>query len=922
MPHRAIGILAGALCLMALFISQAARARMHDPGLPEPISTEELAQWFGPLLCEPKGTWLHVLDAHRRYLDMELRFRADEVDPQVLRWGPAHESGQQRHRSRWLARIESHDQQLFDAIAAAAAPEVRPVVDWVRTRRRLETCECGLEVQTQSVSFSLLSYSDVAVDGTPLTWASPQAARVLAAYDGRILSLGRAYLKAHRAWSEARAASAGAATADGREERETIAPELQELSTERNTLAESLGGGDSEDSWEPEDEGEATWRGHARALAWMGRRMQTQIEAALDPRTRLLFRLRIVQQVGDLSGDVPAIPVDTAGSSPPRRRERTRTAGELGTAIATMRRILERAVDPLRAGSMDLQALDALAGAHWVEAISHADEILRASRRRGDALFAGQDSATDRERARWEERRLGAIRQWSPLAVQAAAAMSELERQALAAMDAATEGAQGGRRRPHDEGREEDGGGASAMERAATGLHAKLAEADSLAPDSLATDSGLDLAPELEDLDDRGEFDEESLNSLLHPVVEGPLPSRRILDALGWSARPTVAAEQGAALRRGDLTQIVTTLRADALSRIWGEMEGILDQARVLREKESARPDADLVISILMRARQLLGDAEERVLGQIAGLVSDDGERLRLRLLLHSTRFSRQQWPLQHAPGMTSPLLQPVDLAGVLLGEIAQAENEQGGQPIVPSELATVAESVLARGEDLLEASASSNAAFASFARVALMALSEEGDDASRVQRLAAPRDDFARAVLAEIRLQRSTLEGALAEAPEALAQALRRRFRIAAFESDLGVWLRESALPPTERGRRADQATEGLEGLIRLERRRQAEALVDAAAEVILEQGTIFPDDWEQMPPAQQRLEQSMRRLRFEYGELRSRTLIALAAVLPPTSPAAAQCGDFRNLGWCLDSEPETLAQVMGVKQLGGENP
>jgi hypothetical protein len=915
MPHRATGTLAGALLLL-LSVAPIAHARGHDPGLPQPISIEELAQWFGPLLCEPRSAWPEVLEAHRRYLELDLRFRADEVDPRTIQWRVAEESpsrarDRERQRSRWLARIEGHDQQLFDVIMAAARPEAAPVVEWMRTRRKIETCECGLEVQTQEVQFSLLSYSDLAIEGMPLVWSSPQAAIPLNTYDSRILALGRRYLKAHRAWSDARAARED----DGREPAGATMPEqddpeeLQELLAERNALAESLGGEDQEDRWEPEDEGAATWRGHGRALAWMGRRMQTQIEAALDARARLLFRVRILQASGDLSGGEVDAPAGDQEFRSRRRAQHTSGPGSLEAALTAMRGTLERSLDPMLAGTMDIEALDAIASAHWTQALSHADEIVKASRRRGDARFSGQETASEQEQARWEARRLAAVRQWAPVAVEAAAAMSAIEGQALA-MTSAAEAAAGPSEDQwvmHDGAQEED---ESPEEDEARGLGRDAREAAALEPP-----------------DDQGDFNEVGMRELLHPVVGGPLTSERTLRAMGWSS-PAQA-------------QIVAALRADALTGVWGELRGILDRVRVLRESELGRPDADEVMAILLRSRELLGGAEERLLDQLDSLLASPEEGTRLELLRHSARFSRAQWPLDHAPGLTTPLVRPVDLAGALLEVINGAAPRgavagAGGRPDVGSEpdpapnagaepgpglrleWMPIAERLLSRREELSSATQWTASIFAETARAALASASDA--DAGSDSRNAALRTGLADALLSELRVQREVLEAVLAGAPTDLAAGLRQRVRRAAVSGDIEAWLRDAARRPVRAGRADDAGDDFLQrtvGLIVDERVRQVDALVDAAVEIVLEHGTAFPDDWATMPVSQRRLEQGMRRLRLAHREIYARSLVSLAAVLPASAPAAAECGVFRLIGWCLEPERQVLAQVMGVQRL-----
>lgn len=876
-------------------------AQEVDPHLPDPISTDQLMRWFGPLLSEPQGAWDKALLAHGEYVRAQLRLLHEEGEA----WARAGEGTEhaeasltperERRRRLLVERIAAIDGQFFDRLAGIASPEVLPVVEWLRVHRQLVTCECGLDVQTQEVSFSLLSYSEVALGDTPLIWRSPQAAEALAAYDRRVLSSGRAFLKAHRKWVEARP------TASEIEADSSSAPirmrEFQELMQVVDGQLSELEPDDAEEEPAGED---PTWQAHGAALALMGRRAHLQVEAALGPSARLLFRLRILVQAADLSDPMGQLTGPRVGS-----RQKLVTGGTLRSSVWEMHRLLDQSIDPLRGLPLDLPAIDAIADTVWTRGLGAMDQILRASRQRSDVQFGRRGPLDERQVSELERRRVAAVRALQPVVAEGLEAMNAVVAQAReiqASMDAAT-GPRGG-----------------AAEQGAVSRPA------SEGASSATLEGRLDTT----DLDDSGTFDEAKLSEILDDVLRPPVTLDQIAVALGWrsasgrrdesiddsgdgsSARGVPEEDVLVESERHALVRVMASLRADSLSEAWTVVEPLLP---VLEAKDAMHGDhgaMDRVIGAILDVRAAVGAAEERLMEGLRTLSRGDHAEQRVRLLRLSTRFNRLQWPLEEAPEMTIPLVRARDLAGLLLAHI-------GSRPGEEAILAAAAKPLLSQEQELLTATERTGTAFLELGRAYLRWHALE--DLRTAGALASQQKEFASALLAEIRLQRAVSEEMVAAVPPDWAARLRQAIAFAVVEGDLksiGETERTPIDPRLWAGLDDAGRTGALVVAIEQERRRRLDAVLEAMIRTVLEHGSTFEDDWERQPTLHARLNRRLNRLRFEANEISTRADIALAAVLPPGDTRTKGIGYPRLIGRTLPVDESALIELMAVGVTG----
>ncbi|HMN96124.1 MAG TPA: hypothetical protein PKC43_01165 [Phycisphaerales bacterium] len=914
-----------ALCAAAS-LCPASAGQGLDPRLPHPISADQLAMWFGPLLGAREGAWARALDAHSEYLRAQARFHREEVEPWV-RAGEGRDIAEaaltpsrERARRRLLGRIEAIDGQLFDRLAGIAVHEVVPVVDWLRVNRQLVTCECGLDVQTQEVSFSLFSVSELAARHLPVVWSSPAAAGPLAAYDRQVLASGRAFLRTHRAWREAiESSSALGSPADDSEEAAGL-PESAKLIDVLDDQGQEMEQPQPGAALEFEGD-DPFWQAKGAALESLGRGAHRQVEAAMDPSTRLLFRIRLLIQVVDF--------MDRERQADDRRmgsRRMMTTDQPVRTSLWQMGSTLSQLLDPCGEPAVDRGELDAVAESVWSSSVGLTEELLRISWQRVDAQVGRRAPQNERQQADSERRRVAALRQLRPVVADGLDALARLPGQGPAPPQPV--------RIPVVEGEGILHALVEAIKRVVSDRAGRHWGRMLLDEELLA--QAFDQRMGGETPDDSGSFDPERFASLMEDILAPPLTLARVAATLmptiiaptdedgscpsGEGADEGLAAEWPAEGRRGldsaldpdqrDLLVVLAVLRADALSAAWPTIARVLSEIEERTRTPMNRAAVEWAIAAIRTIRQAVAGAEERLLSDAGSIVEGDDATLRLRLLQLSTRFQRAKWPLVHAPSMTVPLVQPVDLARVLLAEFGARQIEASDPH------AAAAAALLARSDALLAATERTGEAFLELVRVA-SDRDFDREDSVELRRRTLRQQDLSAALLEELRLQRHVTEEIAARLPPDSAERIRRAISIVSVQGDLreSVEVDRTPLDHREWSEHEDATTiVAMAEWIEAERRRRLDTVADRMIRSVLEHGSMFGDDWKLRPTAHARINRELTWLRFEAEEIKIRCDMALAAVLPPSSSRSKGLAIRGLVGRSLPRERDVLLQIMNI--------
>ncbi|MFO0875140.1 MAG: hypothetical protein U0575_14370 [Phycisphaerales bacterium] len=827
-PGRGIArapLVAAAVAIVACAAVRPAAAQGFDERFPDPISTEELVQSLAPLLVGNPQAWPSILRAHSTYLAAQRSIRDVEVEPWILsaeRRGAGPdldpsleariEAGREetsearaleRGRLRLRGALAELDDHLFESIVAAAGPDIAPSIEWLHVRRTLATCECDLDVQTADVSFSLLSYGDVALEPPSVVWAAPESAGPLVDYERRILRSGRAYLAARRAAERRAGDDAGDRSSapdaspepgdatlrgdDAGDEGRGADPSNRAVDEAANAPPDSNAAGDTIDSDdgadEPESANERAARERAGRLARMGRRMVPAIESALPARARLLFRIRLMLRTAALE-----IPEESRrGDAGPRQPPLRETLGAIGT-------LLGRAIDPATRDAIDIAAVEAIAADHWAVAAPLADQILQIIRRRSNVLFDTGARVEPPAAAQEERRRIELVQQWRPLAAQALDSLRAVVKPPEAAPPETL-----------------------APDEMFTGT-IRLGTGSVIVPDlGAATPAPRGALEGLREVTVAEVIDSAPLANF----VPEPLGVARIAEALGMEGRLAEPAVH-------DFLAIVGALRADALLAARDEIAGLARRIAATGGGDGEPPAIERA-ALEVRMRDSVRQVDQRIVAGIEPLLDDEEERLRLRLIELSAALSiaHGAFDANHVFGMSwTVLLSPLDPAKALLehGFVRGRRTSAGEQDLAPGDRAdridhdqaattaadasagtsierprrsaladpsvrAAAEVLLARGDELVSAAVETDAALAAGSEVAIRwirAMRRDGrpDDGDEMDgphafwRDPAMRDAAERgaaAVRRQFDLEHRTLDAMAAVCDPATAAALRR---------------------------------------------------------------------------------------------------------------------------------------------------